>query len=569
MRVLTQKLIGYVVATAAAVGLAVAPAQAAPEAQPSPSHGEIEKYASEHPELGKPTRAERSIRGGATQSFEHGDVHWSPTAGTHWTHDGMNSYWASRGWENGFLGYPTSDEKPVTGGTEQDFQGGVLFWRRQTGAVHAVRGAIRSRYTESGAVDGSLGFPLNDERHLRKAGGVSQEFEHGQIHWTRRTGAHITHAGIQSFWSSRGWENGFLGYPTGEEESTKGAASQTFQGGTLFWNGKNGAVHSVKGANLGAYRCSGYWKGFLGFPTSEERHSRKGGGVSQLFEHGQIHWSPRTGAHATHGGIQSFWASHNWEFGFLGYPTGDELHVKGGASQTFQGGTLFWNGRRGDVHSVRGLLLGQYRQHRYEQGNLGFPTGEQTYFQEGIRQTFEHGTLEWRGCKLGWQNPRWAFQTCSCKTSTDPEAPRPTLWAADSRHQAVEKFIGRAYQYLNTPYRWDWAAQPGQGIDCAGLVMQGLYADGMNLGWYNSVDHLRGVDRYGHDHSHYAGAMSVDGHFMSVPLSQIRRGDLIFYPGHVAIYLGGTSIIESYPPRVRINNNMWYMRATGARRPLI
>jgi hypothetical protein len=46
MRVLTQKLIGYVVATAAAVGLAVAPAQAAqenPEAQPSPSHGEIEK----------------------------------------------------------------------------------------------------------------------------------------------------------------------------------------------------------------------------------------------------------------------------------------------------------------------------------------------------------------------------------------------------------------------------------------------------------------------------------------------------------------------------------------------
>ena len=253
MRVFTRKFIGYAVAGALSFGLAAAPAQAAQPDQPdqpdqssqTPSHGEIAEYAKAHPELGRPTRAERSIRGGATQSFEHGDVHWSPTTGTHWTHGGMNAYWAARKWENGYLGYPTSDERPVNGGTEQDFQEAVLVWRRQTGAVHAVRGSIRSRYAHENGADGWLGFPVSEERHLRKNGGYSQSFEHGQVHWSSGSGAHATRGGIQSFWSSRGWENGFLGYPTGDELQVRGGASQTFQGGTLFWNGKNGDRKSV------------------------------------------------------------------------------------------------------------------------------------------------------------------------------------------------------------------------------------------------------------------------------------------------------------------------------------
>ncbi|MCF6735436.1 hypothetical protein E9565_09690, partial [Blastococcus sp. KM273129] len=34
--------------------------------------------------------------------------------------------WAGQGWENGRLGYPTSDPQPVTGGTRQTFQGGYV-----------------------------------------------------------------------------------------------------------------------------------------------------------------------------------------------------------------------------------------------------------------------------------------------------------------------------------------------------------------------------------------------------------------------------------------------------------
>ncbi|MBW3083816.1 GH25 family lysozyme, partial [Bifidobacterium phasiani] len=53
---------------------------------------------------------------------------------------------------------------------------------------------------------------------------------------------------------------------------------------------------------------------------------------------------------AQEGGIAVYRSNNGW----LGYPTGDELSVRGGASQTFQGGTVFWNGSTGATHAVKG-----------------------------------------------------------------------------------------------------------------------------------------------------------------------------------------------------------------------
>ena len=47
--------------------------------------------------------------------------------------------WASMGWENSWLGFPTRDEYPVDGGTRMDFEGGTLTWNRSTGATTAKR----------------------------------------------------------------------------------------------------------------------------------------------------------------------------------------------------------------------------------------------------------------------------------------------------------------------------------------------------------------------------------------------------------------------------------------------
>ncbi|GAP53986.1 conserved hypothetical protein, partial [Arthrobacter sp. Hiyo6] len=54
------------------------------------------------------------------------------------------------------------------------------------------------------------------------------------------------------------------------------------------------------------------------------------------FQGGVIHWSPATGAHITKGAIDAAWAGLNWENGFLGYPTSNEITglKNGGVYQT-------------------------------------------------------------------------------------------------------------------------------------------------------------------------------------------------------------------------------------------
>jgi uncharacterized protein with LGFP repeats len=47
--------------------------------------------------------------------------------------------------------------------------------------------------------------------------------------------------------------------------------------------------------------------------------------------------------------IAGAWAAQGYERGSLGYPTGSERAVTGGYAQRFQGGTLTWNSRTGQV----------------------------------------------------------------------------------------------------------------------------------------------------------------------------------------------------------------------------
>ena len=94
--------------------------------------------------------------------------------------------------------------------------------------------------------------------------------------------------------------------------------------------------------------------------------------------------------------------------------------------------------------------------------------------------------------------------------------------------------ITRVYDYVGTtPYIWHYSCAPGVGIDCAGLVMQCFYATGMDLGRYTPWDHY-----YTFGHDHFANDMWNDLKFMHLEFCRRRRGDLICYNGHIAIYLG-------------------------------
>lgn len=159
--------------------------------------------------------------------------------------------------------------------------------------------------------------------------------------------------------------------------------------------------------------------------------------------------------------------------------------------------------------------------------------------------------------KMGYQNPEGFYQV-SANTVILPGYASgyftyvsPSVISADAtRDQVVEAFLQRAYEYLGTPYKWNYSSRPGDGVDCIGLVYQCAYAVGMNMGEFNPYDHYAsGASGW---HSHDANNMWDYGAVQHLNLSQRLRGDVISWNGHVAIYLGGDQIIEAAGSDVHI-----------------
>lgn len=169
----------------------------------------------------------------------------------------------------------------------------------------------------------------------------------------------------------------------------------------------------------------------------------------------------------------------------------------------------------------------------------------------------------------GWQNPSWMYQVSSNSVSVPHAgsgifgfATRSRIPLNATRSQCVEAMISRAYEYLGTPYRWDYSCEAGVGVDCAGLVMQALYATGMDLSPFNPWDHY-----YTPGHDHYANDMWNSGRFMHVSWANRQRGDLISWNGHIAIYLGNDQMIEATSPRVRVASVYVWGGVRGVIRP--
>lgn len=157
---------------------------------------------------------------------------------------------------------------------------------------------------------------------------------------------------------------------------------------------------------------------------------------------------------------------------------------------------------------------------------------------------------------VGFQNPSQYYQVSNKSVSIKNMGNGIFGYRTESkipfnatRQDCVNAMITTSMDYLGTRYVWDYACAPGVGVDCSGLVLQALYATGMDLSPMNPWDHY-----YTPGHDHYANDMRTNARFQYVAFANRKPGDLILSSGHVSIYIGNDQIIEasSYAGQVRI-----------------
>ena len=127
--------------------------------------------------------------GGCYQTFQNGQIHSSATSGTATRTGAIRNAWAAGGYQDGLLGFPTGTEACGLkgGGCYQSFQGGQIHWSPATGAHPTRAGAISSFWAQSGWENGPLGYPTGMET-CKTGGECYQAFQNGTLEWSSING---------------------------------------------------------------------------------------------------------------------------------------------------------------------------------------------------------------------------------------------------------------------------------------------------------------------------------------------------------------------------------------------
>lgn len=140
-----------------------------------------------------------------------------------------------------------------------------------------------------------------------------------------------------------------------------------------------------------------------------------------------------------------------------------------------------------------------------------------------------------------------------------------------SRTACIEAMISRAYDYLGDNYIIGASGAPGLGIDCSGLIMQALYAAGIDMSPINPVRHASPGYEY------ESANIWASSKFKHVDYKERKRGDIIIYCNekgtviHSAIYLGDDKVIEAWPNQVTESAVLNYQHSLvkGVVRPFV
>ncbi|WP_369253413.1 LGFP repeat-containing protein [Geodermatophilus amargosae] len=342
------------------------------------------------------------VFGGCVQNYRSGSIYWSPASGARAVLNGpIADAWAARQWERSLLGYPVTDTRCglAGGGCLQSFQTGTLYWNGATGAHTVSPGPLMDAWAARGWEGGALGYPVGEPACGLTGGGCVQNFQTASIAWSPGTGAHPVSGSVAEVWGRYRWEQGQLGYPSGDQTCglTGGACLQAFQRGTVYVTPAGGTHAVLAGPVADAWAAQRWESGPLGYPASAQTCGLTDAGCLQSFTGGTVYWTRDTGAHPVlPGPIADAWATQRWESGPLGYPTGSRTCglTGGGCLQSFENGTYYTTAATGTHAVLAGPIADAWATQRWESGPLGYPTGDQVCDQaDRCRQTFTGGTL--------------------------------------------------------------------------------------------------------------------------------------------------------------------------------
>ena len=287
--------------------------------------------------------------GGCWQLFSAGLIVYSPDTGAQEMQARMHQSWVGQGYENGWMGYPTT---PTVcgikdGGCWQLFQGGVIMYSPATG-TQPMRSVVHAAWVGQGYENGWMGYPTTPTNCVARDGGCWQLFQDGLVMYSPATGAQPMRSVVHRAWVAQGYENGWMGYPTSASQPTSaGGYTQTFQGGSLTVDAAGvptyaGTVTTAPSAEIANRALGAGWLGTAGTPVV---CGSINGGCWQAYQNGVIIYSPTSGAHSVPAPMHRAWVTQGYEAGWLGYPTAEAQQAPGGGyTQTFQGGSISVDG---------------------------------------------------------------------------------------------------------------------------------------------------------------------------------------------------------------------------------
>ncbi|OYN94447.1 hypothetical protein CGZ95_18270 [Enemella evansiae] len=351
------------------------------------------------------------VDGGCWQLFQKdAAIYWTAGTGARYTQGLIRQKYGEAGWEHGILGYPTNDHNcDSPDRCSQEFQGGQIYYSAGNGTFD-TRGEIGKKYKNAGGPWLSdLGWPRSDETCDSSQNLCSQDFEKGRIYWSRYGGTWIVKGAIWEKFRDSGTEQG-VGLPTSDEECTpdRGICWQNFTNGNgqIRWY-RGASAYIIRGEILNKWRSLGGDGSLLGRPTGDESCGLLAGGCYQSFaiDGGMIYWQASSGAHYIRGAIKELWARTGWERGTLGYPSTDERCGlrNGGCEQLFatdrsatqNARTISWSPGTGAVTVQQPRILDKWSAAGREGGRYGYPREESNVNQYGIVvQPFEVGWIE-------------------------------------------------------------------------------------------------------------------------------------------------------------------------------